>query len=354
MADPMRNKCTRQMPSFCLHNCVCMSFRQCHDTLETSRGHCLQTNTDTMSLLLLAVVSCLSVVTAWSVNETPVIANFTTACQTSLNNSNTKLNCSLGNMSEDYELTVRVGFCTENEYSILNATVCSGNPTTYNISEAKTNFYAALSNVPSSCQQRAYYCINSSVLAVVSKQQEHFCSLIYLNISGNTSATCLTTGEYSCTENEFSQLVSVACKGNITAADQTFSKALMNTTATCQLKIYQCALRSPEAWSYVLSERYCESLKIGGNFTAMENCFKENRRCTDEDVDRVKVAACGATDQPTTQPTNMTSTTQPTNMTSTTQPTNMTSTTQPTNMAALTKAWSLKLALLSILAVLLN
>ncbi|KAK6982311.1 hypothetical protein BgiMline_017684 [Biomphalaria glabrata] len=243
-------------------------------------------------------VSYLTTVNAGTSDLGPVVATYTPACQLVVDyNSSEVLNltvsCNYISIYAGYLYSVKLGFCTENEYNNLTVTVCGGNVTDTEVSPARTNFYAAVNNVSHSCQSNIYTCIKSSVIPIVMRQQEQFCSLMSLNVNGTTSELCLTTGDYNCTQDEFNQLKTAACSVNSTTVDQNFSRALLNTTSKCQSMISHCAGTSTEAWIDVLVQKYCDSLKINSDAGSAEECFKQDGACTSAEFDMLKLAACG-------------------------------------------------------------
>ncbi|KAH9504335.1 hypothetical protein Btru_064670 [Bulinus truncatus] len=249
----------------------------------------------TMKMLITRVVLCLTVVLSLGVCDwTLTINTYSSACQETIAYNASKLitaDCNVFNSTNDTYLTlVRFGFCTEKEFNNLTATVCGSSSGAQSDSEAKLNFYKALSKTTIGCPSDILVCLDRSVNALVLKQQEQYCLLMNLGIHDPNSQWCSP-----CTPQELNELETAACQVNKTETDQKFSTAILSVSSTCRSKLSICGYFSSQAKQLVFEMRYCESFNITQDGFTTEMCFKENTACSSEEFDRLKDAACDAT-----------------------------------------------------------
>uniref|UniRef100_A0A2C9LCR9 DUF19 domain-containing protein n=1 Tax=Biomphalaria glabrata TaxID=6526 RepID=A0A2C9LCR9_BIOGL len=228
-----------------------------------------------------------------------IFSTYTPACQQILNTQTTIEATTYCDTRFQlwYEELVHIGFCTEEEYANLTHTVCDLNVTVRPSSEATTNFYSALNfNVSSACQRKVISCVLSSIILIILKQQEQYCSFVAVDPLDQISESCLTTPatteNFVCSLADFYILKKAACSINKTDVDQTFSRALLRTSTECRLKIANCSDLYTETYSFAALGKYCAFLTSGETLSTLETCFREENACTREEFDLLINSAC--------------------------------------------------------------
>ncbi|KAH9504336.1 hypothetical protein Btru_064672 [Bulinus truncatus] len=265
--------------------------------IDTVIGTMLKTKCMSTVIVFHMILS-LMVMTS-SADMKSLIATFSPPCRNILEYSSTSPTemCTQTNLVRLFIAMVNVGFCTEAEINSLTQQECGKTvrPTT-DVSEARKNLYAALNKISSNCHIRAAKCISSKVVRSVLKIQEQFCSLMNLDVGGESSQRCMTSAgqdmtsvQANCTLDEFNQMKTAACTVTSTRVDQTFSKAVLVTTSTCQNQISTCAKPRQDL---VLNEKYCDFMNFKDSTGSTEACLKTGNVCKSEEFDKLKVAAC--------------------------------------------------------------
>ncbi|KAH9504899.1 hypothetical protein Btru_060961 [Bulinus truncatus] len=196
-----------------------------------------------------------------------------------------------------YHCLVRVGMCTEGEYTILRIIACQDSPVEHSESElAKSRLYQVVNETPRPCQSQMLVCIRKYITAIVLKQQEHYCALVSLDINGITSESCMTSSE-ACDESDYQRIKAAACDEALIGKEfSKFVRAIEFTSATCKHSIEQCYSQSQGVRLLINSEMYCQVMNVEEGGTSTRSCLVEKGLCTVEEFDKLKDSACvGAT-----------------------------------------------------------
>ncbi|KAH9494629.1 hypothetical protein Btru_019757 [Bulinus truncatus] len=225
---------------------------------------------------------------------TSLINAYSSICQLSINSSASALytaGCSTVTATQEpYLAVVKLGFCTEQEFNNLTATVCGRSNNTKPDSTAKLNFYNALNLIDVDCKIAFVQSISNSVTAIVFKQQEMYCQLSSLIIEYVNSRNKYP---HNCYSYKYSSVLTATCPESKTDVDQKFSTAILSTTSsTCQNKISTCA--STQTIQMVVAMQYCEYLNSEEVGTSTKSCLRLNNACTLSEIVELQDTACDA------------------------------------------------------------
>ncbi|XP_059161914.1 uncharacterized protein LOC131945001 isoform X1 [Physella acuta] len=184
-----------------------------------------------------------------------------------------------------YQCVVRIGLCTDEEFVALKNGACGQTATVQQQSSAlKTSVYNVVKSTSSTCQDKLVYCIFVSSVATVLKQQEQYCKLMNLGITGKTTTTCLNL---ACSTTDIINLNTTSCS---TTQSQPFSDAIVATSQVCQNGMELCTYGSNEAFALIQAEKYCNVMSLSGTTTAHDCLLKAG--CTETEFQNIKTAAC--------------------------------------------------------------
>ncbi|XP_059179206.1 uncharacterized protein LOC131958284 [Physella acuta] len=204
--------------------------------------------------------------------------------------------CTLLGSSKDgvtsEQCLVQLGYCKAEESTALKNGACAQSTSPQQTSSAiKISVYGDISKTTEQCQSRIVSCTFDTSVGTVLKQQEQFCKLMNLGVSGKTTNTCLSQ---SCTESEFAQLKTTACS---TTQSMRFSDVIVATSLTCQNGMETCTYSTTtttttttSALALIRAQRYCDVMNYKAQVTASE-CLK-GQGCTDDEINKLKAAAC--------------------------------------------------------------
>lgn len=187
---------------------------------------------------------------------------------------------------------VQLGYCKAEESTALKNGACAQSSTPQQTSTAiKTSLYNDISSTTDQCQSRIVSCTFETSVGTVLKQQEQFCKLMNLAVSGKTSSTCLSQ---SCAEAEVAKLKTTACS---TTQSMRFSDAIVATSQRCQTGMETCTYSTASstttattAIALIRGQKYCDVMNYKAQVTASE-CLK-GQGCTDDEINQLKAAAC--------------------------------------------------------------
>ncbi|XP_059161916.1 uncharacterized protein LOC131945001 isoform X2 [Physella acuta] len=186
------------------------------------------------------------------------------------------------------QCVVRIGLCTDEEFVALKNGACGQTATAKQTSSAlKTSVYNVVQSTSSECQARLVDCIFRSSVATVLKQQEQYCKLMNLGITGKTTTTCLTL---ACLDEEINNLKTTACSTN---QSQPFSDAIVATSQMCQDGMESCTSGSNEAFALIQGEKYCDVMSLTVKTTAHDCLIAKG--CAETEFQKVKAACSGST-----------------------------------------------------------
>ncbi|XP_059161904.1 uncharacterized protein LOC131944995 [Physella acuta] len=184
-----------------------------------------------------------------------------------------------------YQCVVRIGLCTDEEFVALKNGACGQTATVQTQSSyLKTYLYNVLKSTNSACQDQIVDCIFGSSVATVLKQQEQYCKLMNLVVTGKTTRDCLAP---VCTSSEFINLKTTACS---TTQSQPFSDAIVATSQMCQDGMESCTYVVKEALALIKSEKYCDVMSLSGTTTSHDCLIAAG--CTETEFQNVKATAC--------------------------------------------------------------
>lgn len=189
-----------------------------------------------------------------------------------------------------YQCLVKIGFCTENEYIAIKNQACDETASNVALSMAKTSLYNAMSATSDACQKGALSCIQQSGVATVLKQQERYCSLMYINTSISNSEQCLISS--GCLPSEFNNIRNAACSSS-TVTEGTFANAIFSSSTTCKGAMETCIGSSDTALALIQSEQYCKVMSIQNNGVTTYSCLVDTTKCSQAEFDALKLSACG-------------------------------------------------------------
>ncbi|XP_013076554.2 uncharacterized protein LOC106062788 [Biomphalaria glabrata] len=258
------------------------------------------------SLVLSILISLTPLKT--SADLSSLIRNYSPACQAAMfNNPDVfqKINmgtlCSQETSSWITKNFVKPGLCTETEMNNLSSAICGRGSSQVNVtSPAKRSYFAGLSYLSSICQAKVDICLKQSVISVILKQQEQYCTLMNFQVNGINFEACLNSEPQNCTEAEISSLKSAACQVTTTDVNQTLSIALLKSSPTCLAQVSNCADSNQTAREYFLNEKFCKAFTVLENVSSTAPC-KTNNYCSAADLDLLRTAACASS-----KPTNST------------------------------------------------
>ncbi|XP_059143855.1 uncharacterized protein LOC131931168 [Physella acuta] len=183
-----------------------------------------------------------------------------------------------------YQCVVKIGLCTDEEFVALKNGACGQTATVQTWSSAfKTSVNNVVKSTSSTCQRQIVDCIFKSNVATVLKQQEQYCKLMNLVVTGKTTRECLTP---DCTSNEILNLNTIACS---TSQSQPFSDAIVATSQMCQDQLDSCTHNFFVASAFIQGEKYCDALSLA----VVLDCMNKEG-CTEKEFSKLKATCSGS------------------------------------------------------------